>query len=70
MNTTDTRKQRPLVPSGSGTTAQGSEQTGKGAEGANNLWVPTEYCQQKWTANPLIVAAWNVRTLLDRKETN
>ena len=31
-NMTDTRKQRPSIPSGSGTTAEGSGQTGEGAE--------------------------------------
>ena len=66
----DRWKQWPSVPSGSGTTAQGSRQTGKGAEGAKNLWVLTGYCQWKQTAMPLIIAAWNMPTLLDGKETN
>ena len=68
-NMTDTQK-RPSVPGGSGTTAQSSGQTGEVAEGAEYLLVRTGYCQWKQTAKPLIVAAWNMQILLDRKETN
>ncbi|KAL8594076.1 hypothetical protein ACOMHN_016455 [Nucella lapillus] len=63
-----TKQQWPSVPSSSETTAHGSGQTGKGAEGAKNLWVRTGYRKRKMTAKPINIAAWNVRTLLDRKE--
>ncbi|KAL8614954.1 hypothetical protein ACOMHN_049105 [Nucella lapillus] len=58
----------PKVPNSSGTTAQDSGQTGKGAEGAKTLWVRTGYHKRKPTAKPINIAAWNVRTLLDQKE--
>ncbi|KAL8602006.1 hypothetical protein ACOMHN_008497 [Nucella lapillus] len=63
-----TKQQWPSVPSSSGTTAHGSGQTGKGAEGAKNPWVRTGYRKRKTTAKPTNIAAWNIRTLLDRKE--
>ncbi|XP_067023035.1 craniofacial development protein 2-like [Acropora muricata] len=67
---TESYIQRPSVPSGSGSTAQGSGQLGKGAEGAKNPWVRTGYHKRKRTGKPLILATWNVRTLLDRVEAN
>lgn len=67
---TVTRKKRPSVPSSSGTTAHGSGQTGKGAEGAKNPWVRTGYRKRNRNATSLTLAAWNVRTLLDREKTN
>ena len=67
---TESYIQRPSVPSGSGSTTQGNGQLGKGAEGAKNPWVRTGYHKRKWIGKPLILAAWNVRTLLDRVEAN
>ena len=63
---TESYIQWPSVPSSSGPTAQGSGQLGKGAEGAKNAWVWTGYHKWKRTGKPLILASWNVRTLLDR----
>ena len=67
---TDTSTQWPSVPSSSGPPSQGSRQSGNRAEAANNLWVRTGYRNGKQTARPLIIASWNVRTLLDRTEAN
>ena len=67
---TESYIQWPSVPSGSGPTAQGSGQLGKGAEGAKNPWVRTGYHKWKRTGKPLILATWNVRTLLDRVGAN
>ncbi|XP_044182761.1 uncharacterized protein LOC122963391 [Acropora millepora] len=67
---TESYIQWPSVPSGSGPTAQGSGQLGKGAEGAKNAWVWTGYHKWKRTGKPLILATWNVRTLLDRVGAN
>ena len=67
---TESYIQRPSVPGGSGSTAQGSGQLGKGAEGAKNPWVRTGYHKRKRTGKPLILATWNVRTLLDRVEAS
>lgn len=69
MNMMYKNRKQPSVPSSSGTATQGSGQTSEGAEGAKNLWVRTGY-HQKRTAMPLTIAAWNVSTLLDRKNTN
>ena len=67
---TDTIKEWPSVPSSSGATAQGSGLTGDRAEGAKKLWVRTGYHRRRTNAKPLIIAAWNIRTLLDRKGSN
>ena len=62
--------QRSLVFSGSGPTAQGSGQLGKGAESAKNPWVWTGYHKRKRIGMPLLLATWDVGTLLDRVEAN
>ena len=67
---TDTTEIWPSIPSSSGATAQGSGQTGERVEGAKNLWVRTGYRRRRTKAKPLIIASWNVRTLLDRKRSN
>lgn len=67
---TDTTEIWPSIPRSSGATAQGSGQTGERVEGAKNLWVRTGYRRRRTKAKPLIIASWNVRTLLDRKRSN
>ena len=52
----------PSVPGSSGTTDQGSGQTGKGAEGAKNLRRPG-YHKRKRTAMSFRIGTWNVRTM-------
>ena len=69
-NMTDTTNEWPSVPSSSGTTAHGSGQTGKGVEGAKNPWGRTGYRKRNRPATSMAIASWNVRTLLDRKQTN
>ena len=59
----------PSVPSSFWTSVQASGHHSEGAEGAKNLWVRTGYRKRKRTFR-LALGSWNMRTLLERKESN
>ena len=69
-----TKSKRPRDPRTPNVSAQGSGRNGRGGRGAKNLWLKTQATvngnEQERTRNKaLTVAAWNVRTLTDRKNS-
>ena len=69
-----TKSKRPRVPRTPNVSAQGSGRNGRGGRGAKNLWLKRQATtngngqeQNRTRSKALTVAAWNVRTLTDRK---
>ena len=69
-----TKSKRPRDPRTPNVSAQGSGRNGRGGRGAKNLWLKTQATingngQERTRNKALTVAAWNVRTLTDRKNS-